>query len=114
MEVLDFERQGGISGWRHVRKAARGIKEDNPAAFFYVQDERYAAGAGMRRSGLFQFCTTSTESNSLRAVRFRAAHPCALSRYTVRPEHKRSSFREVPIGETPLLRIPAPAAYRSS
>ena len=23
----------------------------------YVQDERYAAGAWMRRSGLFQFCT---------------------------------------------------------
>ena len=28
-----------------------------PAAFFYVQDERYAAGAGMRRSGVCQFCT---------------------------------------------------------
>ena len=25
----------------------------------YVQDERYAAGAGMRRSGVFQFCTES-------------------------------------------------------
>jgi len=23
----------------------------------YVQDERYTAGAGMRRSGAFQFCT---------------------------------------------------------
>jgi len=27
----------------------------------YVQDERYAAGAGMRESGLFQFYTTSSE-----------------------------------------------------
>ena len=41
--MLDFERQGGISGWRHVRKAAGGIKEDNPVAFFYAQDVRYIA-----------------------------------------------------------------------
>jgi len=27
------------------------------SGFFYVQDERYAAGAGMRRSGVYQFCT---------------------------------------------------------
>jgi len=27
----------------------------------YVQDERYAAGAGMRGSGLFEFCTASSE-----------------------------------------------------
>jgi hypothetical protein len=59
-----------IGGWRHVRRAARGIKEDNPAAFFMFRtngmpraqgcaraacvnlallyQERYAAGAGMR------------------------------------------------------------------
>ena len=34
MEVLDFERQGSIGGWRHVRRAVRDITEDNPTAFF--------------------------------------------------------------------------------
>ena len=34
----------------------------------YVQDERYAAGAGMRGSGLFQFCTTFSEQNFRQAI----------------------------------------------
>jgi len=61
----------------HIRRAARGIKEDNPVAFFYAQDvryiarehmdvrrdcfsiallihERYAAGAGMRTTAGMQ------------------------------------------------------------
>jgi len=47
-----------------------------PAAFFYVQDVRYAAGAGMRGSGVSQICTV------LRDVRYAAGagmRGCGLS-----------------------------------
>ncbi len=36
MEVLDFERQGSIGGWRQIRKAVQGIKDGNPNRFFFM------------------------------------------------------------------------------
>ena len=56
-DVLDYERQGSKCGWRQIRTTGRDITEDIPTRF-YVQDERYAAGAGMRRSGVCQSRTT--------------------------------------------------------
>jgi len=53
--MLDFERQG--SNWRVATRPQErpGIpRKVIPAAFFYVQDERYAAGAGMRTTAGMQ------------------------------------------------------------
>ena len=47
------------------------------SSIFYVQDERYTAGAGMRRSGAFQFCTVhDAGTRSSGASQF-----CTESRY---------------------------------
>ena len=52
----------------------------------YVQDERYVAGAGMRRSDFFQVGTVLWKSGPSPQRGF-ASHIPVLSQSTVHPEH---------------------------
>ena len=65
-----------------VAKAMRYLS----SGLAYVQDERYAAGAGSAGAVCFSYAQLIPDTYVI-PVRLRAAHPCALSRSTVHPEH---------------------------
>jgi len=47
----------------------------------YVQDERYAAGAWMRMSGLFRFCTAHQMTQYAKLTQSRRTSMCSIAIY---------------------------------
>ena len=75
------------AGGRAPRVGARGdagaVAEERclTSGLAYVQDERYAAGAWMRRSGLFQVCTVHLMTQCAKLAQSRRTSMCSIAIY---------------------------------